>query len=89
MVYMISYELRSAERDYASLSDAISRLGEARHCFQSTWVVDTPQECNAVRELVRAQLSPSDSVLVVQISRTGWSGWMPQDFWPWLQARNF
>ena len=42
-MYLISYDLKSAEADYEAMYSAIQALGASLRVLDSTWIVDPPQ----------------------------------------------
>ena len=85
MVYLITYDLHRPGQNYSELFEAIKGLGEWWHHLESTWLVDTAMDAQAVAERLRARMDQNDNLLVIKVSRP-WGGWLPKEAWAWLES---
>lgn len=91
MVYVITYDLLSRNKDYASLYQAIQNLGEVIHPLESVWIVDTHvRNLNAdhIIPLLRAHMSEDDLLFVVRIDGEDRNGWMAKTAWSWIRTHE-
>lgn len=74
--YMIGCALRSPGRDYTDFVEAIERIGSAAWpCLESTWVVNSDKTASQVRDELKPYLSPSDDLIVAELTGTAaWKG---------------
>jgi len=88
MVLLISYDLRRPGQNYTALYDAIRSYGLWWHHLESTWIIETARSPGDVAAHLRNFIDSNDGLLVVQLVRNS-NGWLPQQAWDWLNARNF
>lgn len=87
---LISYDLKQPERNYSELYDAIKSLGEWKHPMESVWVVklETDIKLNQIRERLREKMDDNDSIFVVDVTNSPYSGWMSSSFWKWFRVEG-
>lgn len=84
--FVISYDLKTPDRDYVSLYDAIRSLGENRHPLESTWVVAADDmDPNAIYERLKSCIDKSDSILIFEVMPEECQGWLGKSFWEWMR----
>jgi len=84
---LITYDLHKPGRDYASLFDAIKRVGTGRcHVLESVWVVTTSSSSVDVRDQIRGHLDANDSLLVTPVGGSWASIGLSQQVTGWLNA---
>ena len=91
MIYMISYDLKTVNKDYAALYEAIKACGDWIHPLESLWVVDTLQRrltADQITDVLRAFMSQEDTLLVCQIDHADRNGWMAKSAWQWLRTHE-
>lgn len=91
MIYQLTYELRTAEKDY---SDFFSYLeqglgGAALHVLRDAWwialdVLDIDILCDDIR----TRIGEKDVFFITQIPSGLINGWMPQTSWKWYQEHK-
>lgn len=87
--YLITYDLKTAPRDYNPLYEAIKQLpGQWWHYLESTWII---KDCNLTAEQVFERLRPhlnleKDYALVIKIDTSNKEGWLPRAAWDWLNT---
>ncbi len=87
--YLISYDLRMPGHDYSALYDEIKALGEWQHPMESTWVVKSDKLTpSAIRERLMEKCDSNDSLFVIDITTSDYSGWLPKTFWAWYKTSN-
>jgi hypothetical protein len=62
---LISYDLITPGKDYASLHNGIKALGSWWHCLESTWIVDTTANAASIRDQLADYIDANDKLLVV------------------------
>ena len=89
MIYLISYDLiKSAERDYTPVYEAIKSIGHWWHYLESSWIVDTDRDVNYVVDTIHAEMRQGDRLFVVQIDNQSRNGWLPKDAWDWIRTHE-
>lgn len=91
MVYLITYDLRSPEKDYAPLFSYIEKnVGkESLHVMQNVWWVASEDELN-MNELcdkLRTFMDSTDLLAVSLLKKGHYNGWLPSISWEWLKER--
>lgn len=74
--YIIGCALKTPGRDYVDLVEGIERLASAVWpCLQSTWIVNADKSAAEIRDALNPYLSPSDELLVAELSgEAAWRG---------------
>lgn len=73
--FMISYDLRTPGRDYASLTEHLKSWGDWWHNLGSTWFIKSTATAGKVRDERLAHMDSNDRIVVVKASAPGeWSG---------------
>lgn len=90
MLILITYDLKSTQKNYVSLYESIKNLGLAWwHYLDSVWLIDTqhtPDECtNSLRELID---TTTDNLFIVDITEQANQGWLPSKAWEWIKQHN-
>lgn len=88
-MFLISYDLKSAEADYEAMYAAIQALGASIRVLDSTWIVDTQQGVgeNEISERLRGIIHPGDRFIVVHIDNRR-QGWLSRNMWTWMQEHD-
>lgn len=89
MIVLITYDLKSIEKDYTPLYEAIKNCGsDWWHYMESVWIVKTeisPQECfNRIRE----SIMEGDRCFIVDITKCSRQGWLPSNAWAWIKEKE-
>lgn len=89
MLVLISYDLKTPDKDYAPLYEAIKNCGDKWwHYLESVWLVHTDLTPNECFERLRENLDTGDRCLVVEITNQQRQGWLPSKAWDWIKANN-
>lgn len=91
MIYLVTYDLKSVNKDYSSLYDAIKGCGEWIHPLESVWIVDViARQLNAdqITDILRANMTQNDTLFVCQIDGMNRNGWMAKNAWQWLRTHE-
>ena len=88
-MFLISYDLKSAEADYEAMYTAIQALGASIRVLESTWIVDAQQGVreNEISERLRGVIHAGDRFIVVHIDNRR-QGWLPRNMWTWMQEHD-
>ena len=85
MIYVISYDLRVPGRDYSGLYDAIKVCGKSyQHPLESTWFVASDKTASEIYNILFPHIDKNDLIIVSELKRENYFGWMPRTFWDWL-----
>ena len=88
MVYLITYDLNKAGKDYAGLLPAIKSLSpEWRKPLLSTWLVDTSLSAQQIYDRLERYIDSDDRLLISRIHR-GSQGWLAQVDGEWINSWN-
>lgn len=89
MVYLISYDINTAIKDYDALYSAIKGIsGDYQHPLESVWLVYTPNHsADEIFHRLHELISPKDHLLVVRFSNQ-YQGWLSKIVWEWLNKKE-
>jgi hypothetical protein len=88
VVLLISYDLRSPQRPSAYEAVEAAITGAATSSFRalySLWLVETEESPVLWRDRLLDVIAGDGSFLICPVY--SYSGYLPSDVWPWLQAR--
>lgn len=88
-MFLISYDLKSAEADYEAMYSAIQALGASLRVLDSTWIVDPPQGVgeDEIATQLHGVIHSGDRFIVVHIDNRR-QGWLPRNMWDWMQGHE-
>jgi hypothetical protein len=73
--YIIGYDLNRPGQDYTDLIAAIKTYGTRWHHLDSTWIIQTNETAQQVRDKLTPHIDNTDELLVVGSSGEGaWTG---------------
>lgn len=85
MVYSLSYELKSAEKDYAPLFSYLEHgIGQGGiHVLRDTWWIfsETELDINATCDEIRKNIAEKDYFFLTKLSDKDINGWLPSKSW--------
>ena len=92
MTFLISYELNTPQKDYSSFFAALRECGESIQVSRNTiaLLVRNDRQIQSVDSLANflaKWLSPSDRLLIYDITGRRGNGLQTDDTWKWLNAR--
>lgn len=90
MLLLITYDLKSKNKDYSSLYDAIKASGDYWwHYMESVWIIHTnTYNAQSCADNLRALLDLQDYLLVYDITSQNYNGWLPSKAWDWIRTHN-
>lgn len=93
MVYQLTYELRTPDKDYSELYAFLEKGlgGEAIHVLRDCWwIFTTETSASKLCDEIRAHLGEKDLFFVSRLPDGGdyMNGWQPQSSWAWFQAHK-
>lgn len=88
-MYLISYDLKSAEADYEAMYSAIQALGASLRVLDSTWIVDPPHDVGEddIATRLRGIIHAGDRFIVVHIDNRR-QGWLSRNMWDWMREHD-
>ena len=86
MVYLISYDLNKADKNYTDLYDAIKKAstGAWWHYLDSTWIIKSNLTVADVSNRLKATMDNNDSLLVIEV-KNNYAGWLKKEAWDYLR----
>lgn len=86
--YLITYDLKDANRNYNDLYNVIKDFGDVQHPLESTWVVKTDTyTANTISDMLLEKMDKYDSLFVIRVDSTvEHQGWLPKSFWEWFKS---
>jgi len=83
-VYLVSYDLKGIFRANEPFYAELKQTGLWWHYLESTWLIATTESGAQLWNRLRAHLSPSDRIIVMEIVRREHHGWLPKEAWNWI-----
>ncbi len=95
MVYQVSYELRTPEKDYSSLFKFLENevegvKGEGIHVLRDVWwvKVNEPFDADVFGKKIKEHLESTDIFFFAQLTSNNINGWMPSSYWTWFNQNK-
>jgi hypothetical protein len=92
MIYILSYQLQTPDKDYAPLYKYIDSIGtSAKHVLRDSWWIATPTVLNVdeVSLQIRQYLGEQDSVYLTLLAPNApVNGWLPSNYWEWYRENK-
>lgn len=85
---LVSYDLKSKDRNYSSLIETIKAAEGWWHHLDSTWVIVTNESLSVWQEKLMAQMDKSDNLFLIEIQSGVVNGWLPSQAWEWLRKHT-
>lgn len=85
---LVTYDLKTPGRDYASLHESIKQSTKWWHYLESTWVIATNETVREVSERLRPKIDSNDRLLIVDMTGREVRGWLPRKAWDWLKENG-
>jgi hypothetical protein len=86
-VLLITYEHKTAGKDYGPFFEEIKKSGEWWHFLDAIWIVDTNLTADALAHLLYPHMTKSDRLLVTKLAGDN-QGWLAEAAWEWLNKRK-
>lgn len=89
MLLLITYDLRSSDKDYTALYEGIKRnCNKWWHYMESVWIVKTENTPDSIVDFLKDKIDKDDRLFVVNISQQKRQGWLPSKAWEWIKAND-
>jgi len=87
-IYLITYDLKSPNRDYTNLYALIKDMGEWQHPLDSVWLIKTWRSASGIYDILRREKGEKDLLMVVKVELSDIQGWLSKSFWNWVNDNN-
>lgn len=88
MIYQLSYELKTPDKDYTALYSFLEKEvgGSAIHVLRDTWWIkyNESQNINDLCDLIKGKMGENDVFFLSALSVNDMNGWLPSSNWKWL-----
>lgn len=81
--YSITYDLKSPNKNYEGVYNAIKQSGKWWHFLESTWLVATNETSQQIWARLQPHLDQNDFVLIIEVKNDKF-GWLPKQAWDWI-----
>lgn len=92
MVYQLTYELKSQERDYSSFYAFLEKeVGDSSiHVLRDSWWIYTAQAIplDTLCDSIRSHLGEKDIFYLSEFRKEALNGWMPSSHWKWYNEHK-
>ena len=85
MILLVAIQLHPPRNVPGVLADIDSNSDAFQTMMRGVWLVDTQEGPEWWTEVLRARLTNSDTLLVIQV-QDNYDGWLTDDAWDWLTA---
>jgi CRISPR-associated endonuclease Cas2 len=85
MLYLVTYDLNKPKQDYENLFSALKKTGTWWHHLDSTWLVKSSETVEDFANRIKKEIDQNDSLLIVEITKDSYKGWLTQKAWDWLK----
>lgn len=88
MLYIVTYELKSKEKDYDSFFQIFRDMGaNAIQCMKDTWLISTDKSNEELFKIMKKESGEGDGLLIGGTNRETLSGWVPENVAIWLKEK--
>ena len=91
-IYLLSYELRSADKDYTPLYEFLEKAGNDRlHVLRDSWWIASSENmdidgfCQNIRSFINQD---TDVFYFSEMSVTHINGWLASSSWNWYREQK-
>ena len=84
MVYIICYESKKANNDYAKFHKEIKALGNNLKLNEGVYILESDETSSSIYFALKPNIKDEDDLLVIQAGRD-WFGFMPLEKLYWIQ----
>lgn len=91
MIYQLTYELRSADKDYSDFFEYLEKNidAETLHILKDTWWMAADKiNIDELCKKIKGFLNDDDVFFVTIISDTDTNGWMANNTWKWFREHK-
>ena len=90
MLYIITYDINTTVKDYASLYECIQQLGDSyQHPLESVWVISSERNVTEICNRLRQEMNEKDLLFVAELKKdSAVQGWLSKTFWKWLKQER-
>ena len=92
MVYSLSYELKSVDKDYTPLFSFLEHgIGQGGiHVLRDSWWIasETELDVNIICNQIRNYLGDKDHIFFARLSNVEINGWLPSSSWNWFNEHK-
>jgi CRISPR/Cas system-associated endoribonuclease Cas2 len=85
MLYLVTYDLNKPKQDYEKLFSALKHTETWWHHLDSTWLVKSSETIEDFANRIKKEIDQNDSLLIVEITKDSYKGWLTQKAWDWLK----
>jgi CRISPR-associated endonuclease Cas2 len=86
-VYLVTYDLNKADKDYEDLIDAIKAYGSYCKLQRSVWFIDSNDSASQIRDDLKQHIDKNDDLFVGEM-RKHWAGANKMKCVDWLKGEN-
>jgi hypothetical protein len=86
-IYMVSLRWIETPQNAEMIDNLLGMYGDWLRWNGWTWFVSTGFSPTAMRTTIMSRLSPSDSLIICEMTKSQLEGWAPQWAWDWFNVR--
>ncbi len=88
MIFQLSYELKTPDKDYTELYSFLEKeIGKsAIHVLRDTWWIkyDGLKDIDGISDLIKDKMGKNDVFFVSEIQISKINGWLASSNWKWI-----
>ena len=90
-VYMITYDLKTKDKDYKDVFEAIKAASENNtwcHYWDSTWLIRSTLSATEIADNINPYLGKPDRMIVIEVKNNK-QGWLTKKQWDYINNQIF
>lgn len=89
-LFLITYQFKKSEEFYRSFYDKIKKLCYSWwHYLDTVWIIRTDVSIQEISATLNKLVDTRDCLLIVDVTVSDFSGWLPTDAWQWIKNNKF
>ncbi len=85
---LVTYQQKSFWKDYSNFYEALKSSEHWWHHIDNTWILCTNHPKEKWNDHLRQFLNEDDFLLIVDITKSEYSGWLPKEAWEWISTHK-
>ena len=85
MILLVSYDLKSPNKNYEDLYTTLKTAESWWHYLESTWLLYTTDNLDDWQKKIKNVIDDNDNFIVIDITRQPRNGWLPKKAWEWIR----
>ena len=88
MILLVSYDLKTPNKNYEDLYATLKTADSWWHYLESTWLLYTTSSVDDWQKKIKNIIDDNDNFIVVDITGCTRNGWLPKKAWEWIRRHE-